>query len=121
MAMNGDIDIEGRDKEGSSIAEEYELVNDQLHRECEFYAAGQAEDRDINDKCSESGTDEDMPPMVGRMKDDASSDDSSGNGSYAYHTDNDNSSIEDSDDDCSMPGLQERCRDDSSIDNSMLA
>ena len=35
MAMNGDIDNGGRDKEESSISEEYELVNDQLHRECD--------------------------------------------------------------------------------------
>ena len=106
MAMNGDFDSGGQDEEEGSIAEEYELVNDRLQRELEFYEAGQVEDSDINDNYSESGTDEDMPPMVGRMKDDASSDDSSGNGSYAYHTDNDNSSLEDSDDDCStMPGL----------------
>ena len=79
------------------------------------------EDRDIDDNNSESGTDEDMPAMVGRMKDDASSDDNSGNGSYEYHTDNDNSSLEDSDDCAPMPGLQERCRDDSSSDDSLPA
>ena len=77
MAMIGDIDIGCRGKEESSIAEEYELVNDQLQRKREFYEAGRAEDSDINDKYSESGTVEDMPSMVGRMKDDASSDDSS--------------------------------------------
>ena len=119
MDMTGDSASEWRDEEESSIAEEYELLNDQLQREREFYEAGQAEDSDINDEYSESGTDKDMPSMVGRMEDDASSDDSSGNGSCAYHTDNDNSSIEDSDDDCSMPGLQERSRDDSSSDNSL--
>ena len=58
-----------------------------------------------------------MPTLVGRLRNDASSDDSSSNGSYACHTDNDNSSIEDSEDDCFIvPGIQEKCRDDNSSD-----
>ena len=108
MEMNGDSDSGWRDEEESSIAEEYELLNDQLQREREFYEAGQAEDSDINDDDSEPGADGEVPSMVEQVKKDASSADSSGNRSYAYHTDNDNSSIEDSDDDCPMPGLQEQ-------------
>ena len=123
MAMNGYNDIGGgHNEEESSIVEEYELVSDQVQLEREFQAAGQEEDIDINNKYSDPGTDEDIPTMVGRKKDDASSDGSSGNGSYAVHTDNNNSSVKDSDDDFSiMPGQQERCRDDSSSDNSMSA
>ena len=110
----------GRSNEDdTSAGEAHELLRDQFQRECEYYAAGQAEDSDIDDDYSESGTDEDMPAMVGRLKDDASSDDNSGNGSYKYHTDNDNSSLEDSDDCTPMPGLQEQSRDDSSSDNSL--
>ena len=66
MAMNGDTDIgEGHDEEESSIVKEYELVSDQLQLECDFQAAGQEEDRELNDDYSDSGTDEDMPTMVG--------------------------------------------------------
>ena len=66
MVMNGDIDIGGgRDKEESSIAEEYKLVSDRLQLESEFHSAGQEEDSDINDEYSDSGTDEDMPTIMG--------------------------------------------------------
>ena len=111
----------GRSNEDdTTVAEAHELLCDQLHHEYEFEEAGRAEASEHNDDSSESGTDEDMPAMVGRMKDDASSDDSS-SGSYLYHTDNNNSIIEDSNDDCSpMPGLQEKWRDDSSSDDSAL-
>ena len=107
-------------EDDTSTAEEHELLRDHLHHEFEFEEAGQEEASEHNDDSSDSGTDEDMPTMVGRMKDNASSNDSSSSGSYPYHTDNDNSNIEDSDDDCSaVPGLQERCRDDSSSDDSV--
>ena len=129
MAMDGGNDDDdtgsgpsppGRSNEDdTSVGEAQELLRDRFQREREFYEADQAEDSDMDDDYSESGTDRDMPAMVGRMKDDESSDDNSGNGSYKYHTDNDNSSLEDSDDCAPMPGLQERSQDDSSSDNSL--
>ena len=69
-------------------------------------------------------SDVDMPILVGRQRHDAESDsDSDKSFDYGeneqqrrYHTDNDNSSIDESDNDSAntMPGLQERTRDDSS-------
>ena len=129
MAMDGGTGYE-EDKAGSgtstpgvsneddtSAAEAHDLLIDHLHNECEFEEAGQEE----RDDCSESGTDTDLPSLVGPQKNDASSDDNSSNGSYEYHTDDDNSSIEASDDDSTLvPGLQERCRDDSSSDGESM-
>ena len=101
MAIDSDTDIEDE----SSAAEAQELLSDQLYFERKVQEAYQAEDSELN-YYRDSGTDEEMPILVGRMKDDASSDDSSSNGSYPYHTDNDNSSIKDSDDDSTtVPGL----------------
>ena len=75
-----------------------------------------------NDDYGDSGTGTDLPPLVGRQRDEASSDDSTSDGSIDYHTDNDNSSIEGSDDESSntVPGLQERHRVDSSSDEDSV-
>ena len=63
----------------------------------------------------------DLPPLVGRQRNYASSDHSSSDGSYAYNTDIDNSSIKDSDDDSTtVPGLIERYQDDSSSDGERV-
>ena len=57
----------------------------------------------------------DLPPLVGRQNYYASSDDSSSD------ADNDTSNIDDSDDDSTtVPGLQERCQDDSSSDGERV-
>ena len=98
MAMDSGTDIGGGRDEEASIVETHKLISDHLHFESEFQDAGQEEGRDIYDDYSEPETDDDMPPMVGRMKDDASNDDSY-SASHLYHTDNDNSSIKDSNDD----------------------
>ena len=133
MAMDGGTECE-EDKAGSgtstpgvsneddtSAAEAHELLSDHLHHEFEFEEAGQEEASEHNDDCSESGTDNDLPSLVGRQRNDASSEDSSSDGSYAYNTDNNNSSIEESDDDSTtVPGLQERCREDSSSDGELV-
>ena len=108
-------------KDESSAAEAQELLIDQIQYETEFQAAGQEEERVQSDDYSDSGTDADMPAMVRRLRHDTRSNNSSGDGSYVYHTDNDNSSIKDSEDDSTtFPGLQERCRDDSSSDDDSV-
>ena len=74
-----------------------------------------------NDDNTEYSTDTDLPTLVGRLRNDASSNDSTSKGSYDNHTDHDNSSIEGSDDERSIvPGLQQRdCVDSSSDDDSI--
>ena len=50
----------------SSAAEAHELLIDHLHHEFEFQEAGQEEASEHNDDYSDSGTDTDLPPLVGR-------------------------------------------------------
>ena len=127
MAMDCGTEIEGgqersgtstidvSNEDASSAAESCELSIDQIQYESEFQAAGQEDDREQHDDYSDSGTDKDMPTIVRRQRNDATSDNSSSNGLYTYHTDNNNSSIEDTkDNSTTVLGLQERCRDNSS-------
>ena len=98
----------------SSAAEAHKLLIDHLQYKIEFQEAGQEE-------ASDSGTDTDLPPLMGRQRNDASSDNSSSDGSWAYHTDNDNSRIKDSDNDSTaVSGLQERFRANSSSDDDSV-
>ena len=75
-----------------------------------------------------NGIDREIPGLVGRCRHDASSDDDSSAESYMYgeneqqqkyHTDNDNSSVDDSetDSDNTISGIQERTRDNSGSDD----
>ena len=114
------IDASNEDK--STATETQQLLID--HQEWEHGAqeAGQEEASQQDDGLRNSGTDTDLPPLVGQQREEASSDNSMSNGSYDYHTDNDNSSIEGSDDESSntVPGLQERRRVDSSSDEDSV-
>ena len=103
----------------SSAAEAQQISNDLQQFEDEVLEARQEETSQQSKGNNESGTDTEMPPLVGRHRHEASSDDSLSDGSYNYHTDNGNSSIEGSDDEGSntMPGLQERHHSDSSSDD----
>ena len=78
----------------------------------------QEEKTQQDDSDSDHGADTEVPSLAERQSYEASSDDNTSDESYDYHTDNDNSSIESSDDESSntIPGLQERHRDDSSSD-----
>ena len=74
-----------------------------------------------NDNNTEYSTDTDLPPLVGRQRNNASSDNSMSKGSYDNHTDHDNSSIEGSDDERStVLGLQQRNRVDRSNNNNSV-
>ena len=102
----------------SSEAEVQQLLYDHQCFEANIQEAIQEDKDQHDDSVSDSGTDTEMqmPVLVGRLCHDASSDDDTSDGSYGYHTGNDNSSIEDNDDesDNTIPGLQEQNRDDSS-------
>ena len=102
----------------SSAAEAQQRSNDLQQFEDEVQEAGQEEASQQDDSNNESGTDTEIPLLVERHRHEASSDDSTSDGSYNYHTDNNNSSIEGSDDEGSntVPGLQERRRGDCSSD-----
>ena len=75
-----------------------------------------------DDSDSDRGNDIEMPVLVRRQHHDDSSNDYTSDESYDYHTDNDNSSIEDSNDECNntIPGLQERTPDNSSSDGDSV-
>ena len=94
-------------EDASSAAEAQQLADELQQFEDTAREAGREAESQQDDGDNEYGTDTDMPPLVGRQRDDASSDGSS-DGSYNYHTDNDNSSIEGSDDEGSntVPGGQ---------------
>ena len=99
----------------TSAAEEQQLADDLYQFEYEVQEAGQEEELRQDEGENGNGTDTELSPLVGRQRDDASSNDSS-EGSY-NHTDHD-SSIEGSDDERStVPGLQQRDRVDSSSDD----
>ena len=69
------------------ISDDLQIFEDEV-REAGLEEASQQDKGD-----HESSTDTKMPPLVGRARDGASSDNSTSNGPYNYHTDNDNSSI----------------------------
>ena len=112
-----------------------QLLYDQLCFEDDIQEA-MKEDKDQKDDSPhdrDSGTDTDteMPILVGRVRHDVSSNDDTSDGSYVvgeyeqqsgYHTDNDNSSIDDSADESNntIPGLQEQNRDDTSSDEDSV-
>ena len=81
-------------EEATSAAEEQQLADDLYQFEYEVQEAGQEEELQQDEGENGNGTDTELPPLVGRQRDDASSDGSTSTGSYNYHTDNDNSSIE---------------------------
>ena len=99
--------IDASNEEKSSAAEIQQLLTDRQQWDHEALEAGQEESSQQDDGHGNSGTDIDLLPLVGRQREEASSDNSTSDGSYDYHTDNNNSSIEDSDDESSniVPGL----------------
>ena len=106
----------------NSAAEVQQLLIDHQKFEDEAQEARQEESVEQDDGNSDSGTYTDLPSLVGRHRDEFSSDNSTTDGSYDYHTDNNNSSIEGSDDESSntVPGLQERRRVFSSSDEDSV-
>ena len=52
-------------KDDTSVAEAHELFCDRLRHKFKFEEAGQEEASEYNDDSSDSGTDEDIPTMVG--------------------------------------------------------
>ena len=71
---------------------------------------------------SDRGTDTETPVLVERQRHGASSNNDTSNASYDYHTDNDNSIIEGSDDESNttITGLQERNHDNRSSDGDSV-
>ena len=106
------------EEEESSEAEVQQALYDYQCFEDDIQEAMQEEADKHNDSDRDCGTDTEMPVLVGWRRHDASSNDDTSNESYEYHTDNNNSSIDNSDDESNntIPGLQERNRDDSSSD-----
>ena len=99
------IDVSNEDE--SSAAEAQQISNDLQQFEDDVQEAMQVDPDQHNDNNTEYSTDADLPPLVGRQRNDASSDNSMSDGSYDNHTDHNNSSIEGSDDESStVPGLQ---------------
>ena len=113
------IDVSNEDE--STTIEVQQLLIDHQQFEHGAQETGQIESSQHNDDNTEYSTDADLPPLVGRQRNDASSDDSSSNGSYDNHIDHDHSSIDGSDNERStVPGLQERNRVDSSSDEDRV-
>ena len=109
-------------KDESSEAEVQQLLNDQQQFEDDIHEAMQEEATQQDDDDSDHGTDTEVPPLAERQSYEASSDNNTSDESYDYHTDNDNSSIEGSDDESSntVPGLQKKsCTDRRSDENSV--
>ena len=109
--------IEVSNEGESSAAEAQHISNDLQQFEDEVQEAMQEDPDQHNDENTEYSTDADLPPLVERQQNDASSDDNLSNGLSDNHIDHDHSSIKGSDDERStVPELQERNRSDSSSD-----
>ena len=114
--------IDASSEDESSEAEVQQLLNDHQRFEDDIHEAMQ-EEAIQQDYCgSDKGTDIEIPPLAERQGHEASNNKNTSNELYDYHIDNDNSSIEGSDDESSntVPGLQERsCADSRSDEVSM--
>ena len=90
--------IDASNEDASTAAEAHQLSVDYQEWGNEVQETGQEEPDQHNDDNTEYSTNTDLPPLVGRQRNEASSNDSTSDGSYDYHTDHDNNSIEGSDD-----------------------